>query len=431
MRLLYTILYTLGFVLLSPGFLYKMWKRGKYRENFTQRFGCYSPELRQRLAAKPGRRAWLQAVSVGEVNIALLIIAALRERGLQVVLTTTTSTGYALARERLPADVTLLYFPQDFPAPVRRAYDLIAPDLVVLMESEIWPNHVWEAARRRVPVFLINARMSPRSARRHAKLGWLFRSVFANLTLVCAQSAEDAANFRRFGAPRVELTGNLKYDASLPQPGHQTIDPRQILRDLGVAESRPVLVAGSTHPGEEDILFDLLKQMPEVFLVLVPRHVERTPEIIELAKRKGVVMTLRKNGGPVHSPACLLVNTTGELKSFYRVATVIFVGKSLVGIGGQNIVEAAASGHPVICGPNMQNFKAITAEFLTAGAVVQVQDPYELQHAVRDLGRDEQLRAKIVTAAQAVIARNVGATQRTIELMIAAQAAHQVPRKKL
>ena len=243
MRRLYTILYALGFVLLSPVFLYKMWKRGKYRENFLHRFGRYAPELRQRLATKTKPRCWIQAVSVGEVNLALLLIRHLPKY--DIVLTTTTSTGYALARERLPAGVPLVYFPQDFPGPVRRAYDLIQPDFIILMESEIWPNHVWEAARRGVKLFLVNARMSPRSARRQEDARWLFRHVFDKFTLVCAQSEEDAANFRKFGAPRVEMTGNLKYDASLPQPGRATVDPRQVLRDLGV--TGPVLVAGSTH----------------------------------------------------------------------------------------------------------------------------------------------------------------------------------------
>ena len=204
MSAIYTVLYTLGFVVLSPGFLYKMWKRGKYKENFLQRFGRYSPELRKRLAAKTGKRCWIQAVSVGEINLALMLIKELSK--FQIVLTTTTSTGYALAKERLPTDVALMYFPQDFPLCVRRAYDLIAPDLVVLMESEVWPNHIWEGARRGVPIFLVNARMSPRSARRHRKVQWLFRHVFEKLALVCAQSREDTDSFRALGAPRVEMS---------------------------------------------------------------------------------------------------------------------------------------------------------------------------------------------------------------------------------
>ena len=425
MQAVYTFLYSLGFVLLCPVFVYKMWKRGKYRENFVHRFGRYSPELRRQLAGKTTPRAWIQAVSVGEMNLALVLIAALRQRfpDHQLIVTTTTSTGYAFGRERLPSDVVLLYFPQDFPGAVRRAYNLIQPDFIVLMESEVWPNHVWEGARRGVPIFLVNARMSPRSARRHQQGQWLFRPVFKKITLVGAQSQEDADNFRRFGAPRVELTGNLKYDASLSYAGAVPVDVRRILDGLGVAASRPILVAGSTWPGEEEIVFaaltELRHKLPELFLVLVPRHVERTPEIVELAKRQNIKLALRQGGEPVANPDCLLVNTTGELKWFYGVATVIFVGKSLVGEGGQNIVEAAASGHPVVFGPNMQNFKAIAAEFVAAGAGVQVPERAELVHDLRDLFHDEHLRAKITTAAQAVIARNVGATNRTVELIAA------------
>jgi len=424
-QVVYTLLYSLGFVLLSPAFIYKMWKRGKYRENFFQRFGRYVPEIRRQFATKSAPRAWIQAVSVGEMNLALVLVAALRQRfpNHQIIVTTTTSTGYAFGRDRLPTDVGLLYFPQDFPGAVRRAYNLIQPDFVALMESEVWPNHVWEGARRGVPIFLVNARMSPRTERRHHNGQWLFRHVFDKITLVGAQSQEDADNFRRFGAPRVELTGNLKYDASLSRTVTAPVNVPHVLNELGVTGARPILVAGSTWPGEEEIVFaaltELRHKLPELFLVLVPRHAERAPEIIELAKRLNIKLALRKSGAPVANPDCLLVNTTGELKWFYNAATVIFVGKSLVGEGGQNIVEAAASGHPVVFGPNMQNFKAIAAEFVAAGAGVQVADRYEFVHALRDLFHDEHLRGKVTSAAQTVITRNVGATDRTVALIAA------------
>jgi 3-deoxy-D-manno-octulosonic-acid transferase len=433
MQLFYRIIHAVGFMLLSPGVLYKMWKRGKYRENFSQRFGGYAPELRQRLGKKLEPRCWIQAVSVGEVNLALLLIKSLRRAFPQhrFILTVTTSTGYALARERLPREVELLYFPQDFLWTVKRAYNLIQPDFVVLIESELWPNHIWEAARRRVPVFLVNGRMSPRSVRGYQKVGWLFRRVFGELRLVCAQSQQDAENFLTAGVPRdrLHMTGNMKYDAALPQNGAVAkIDPAQILRQIGVAPTRPVLVAGSTHPGEEEILFDVLQQLrakfPELFLVLVPRHVERTPEIVELAKRKQISLVLRTEVEAARSASapyhCLLVNTTGELKRFYEIATVIFVGKSLVGVGGQNIVEAAASGHPVVFGPHMENFQEISQQFIAENACVQVQDVYELRHALQDLLQDEPLRAGITSAAQRVITANVGATDRTVELIAGA-----------
>ena len=428
--ILYTVLYSLGFVLLSPLFLYKMWKRGKYRENFWQRFGFYSDDIRRRLEAKITRRCWIQAVSVGEINVALLLIATLQRKfpGLRIIVTTTTSTGYTLAYERLPQDVELLYFPQDFPRCVRRAYELIQPDFIVLMESELWPNHIWTAVRRGVPLFLVNGRISPRSERGYKRLGAFSRRVFSQLSLVCAQSREDADNFTALGvAPdRVHMTGNMKYDVSMPHADVQLVDPVQLLKLIGVSPAQPILVAGSTHPGEEDILFnvfaDLRRKFPSLFLVLVPRHVERTREVVDLAKRKPVKFILRSDINTRLEPTakpydCLIVNTTGELKWFYKVATVIFVGKSLVGEGGQNIVEAAVSGHPVVFGPNMHNFRAIAREFVANGACIQVPDANALPRALQELLENGERRQAIVAAAHRVIQANVGATDRCLDLI--------------
>jgi 3-deoxy-D-manno-octulosonic-acid transferase len=430
MRLLYNILYPVVFVLLSPVFLFKMVKRGKYRENFFQRFGRYHPDVRQRLATKKGKRCWLQAVSVGEINLALHLIPSLQARvpGLEVVLTTTTSTGYALAKGRLPNGVTLLYFPQDFLPCVNRAYNLIQPDFIVLMESELWPNHIWAAADRDLPIFLVNARMSPRSARRYRRFKWLARHVFRHLTLVGAQSREDADHYAAVidSPDRVVLTGNMKFDTSLPQKSVAGLDLDQLREDLGMKLNQPVLLGGSTHPGEEEILFgvfqNLRREFPRLFLVIVPRHVERAKEVLDVAVQKGLICLLRSDMKSSLRPKggqydCLLVDTTGELKWLYGLATVIFVGKSLVGQGGQNIIEAAASGHPVVFGPHMQNFKEISRLFVEAHAAVQVNDPRGLQLACADLLGDESARTRIAQAAQGVIDANLGATQRTVDLI--------------
>jgi len=430
MQLLYTVIYALSFVLLSPVFLYKMWRRGKYRENFFQRFGRYSPEQHAVLAEKREQRCWVQAVSVGEVNIALVFIAALRSRfpKLRIILTTTTSTGYALASERLAPDVELLYFPQDFPFTARRAYDLIQPDFVVLMESELWPNFIWTGARRRVPLFLVNARMSPRSARRYRRFAFFTRRVFSELTLICAQSQHDADHFAALGIPagRVHLTGNIKYDASMPHADVQTVDPVQLLKQIGISPSQPILVAGSTHPGEEEIILDTFRELrravPNLFIVVVPRHVERTREVVEIARRKEIKFVLRSDiNSSLSSSAkpydCLLVNTTGELKWLYKIATVIFVGKSLAGHGGQNIVEAAVSGHPVVFGPHMENFKAIAEQFVAEKACVQVRDVEDLRFALQDLLQNPARRQTIAAAARRVIESNVGATRRCVDLI--------------
>ncbi len=429
-RLWYNTLFTVGFVLLSPLFFYKMIKRGKYRANFLQRFGRYHPDVRQRLSVKTGRRCWIQAVSVGEINLALHLIPALQSRfnPLQVVLTTTTSTGYALARDRLPAGVELLYFPQDFPPCVRRAYRLIQPDFIILIESELWPNHIWYAADTHCPVLLLNARMSPRSARRYRRFQRLSRAVFRHLTLVCAQGREDAAHFAELtGAPdRVHYTGNMKFDVSLSAPNAGAPDPVTLRAQFGLTPNQPVLLGGSTHPGEEAVLFDLFlnlrRQFPKLFLVIVPRHVERAREIVELAMQKQVSCLLRNDMKSTLKPPsgkydCLLVDTTGELKWLYAMATVIFVGKSLVGQGGQNIIEAAASGQPVVFGPHMQNFKEIAQQFLEAGGCVRVPDAIGLRSEVTRLLENPKQHASMVAAAKTVIESNLGATGRNVELV--------------
>ena len=227
-------------------------------------------------------------------------------------------------------------------------------------------------------------------------------------------------------ADRVRVTGNMKYDASMPHADVQQVDPGQLLKQIGVSPTQPILVAGSTHPGEEEILFDMFtdlrRQFPRLFLILVPRHVERTREVVDLARRKQIKFVLRSEItsrlAPTAKPYdCLIVNTTGELKWFYKVATVIFVGKSLVGQGGQNIVEAAVSGHPVIFGPNMQNFRAIVHQFTNEGACLQVQDAGDLRRAVHGLLESPERRQAIAAAAHRVIQANVGSTQRCLDLI--------------
>jgi 3-deoxy-D-manno-octulosonic-acid transferase len=278
--------------------------------------------------------------------------------------------------------------------------------------------------------------MSPRSERGYKRLGWLSRRVFGKLSLVCAQSQEDADNFVAVGVAtdRVHMAGNMKYDVSMPHADAQLVDPVQLLKQIGVSPAQPILIAGSTHPGEEEILLDVFTDLrgkfPRLFLILVPRHVERTCEVVDVAKRKQVKFILRSDISPhLEQTAkpydCLIVNTTGELKWFYKVATVIFVGKSLVGQGGQNIVEAAASGHPVVFGPNMQNFRAIARQFVAEGACIQVQDVDGLRRAVQALLEDANHRQAIATAAHRVIQSNVGSTKRSVELITRALSARQ------
>lgn len=429
-RILYTFLYSLW---LSRRIAVMLWTRADYRKDLGQRFGVYGRDLRDRLGAREGRRCWINAVSVGEVNAAAAFVDALRNAApdVEVVVTTTTVEGAAIARRRLPDVRAVLYFPFDLPGCVRRAYRLIRPDFVVLMELELWPNHLRRAEVLGIPVFLVNARMPPRDARRYALVRRSFRPIIGRLALVCAQDDQDAAAFLRLGAQgdRVHVAGNMKFDASVGRAhgDGERFDPAELLRQVGVRAADPVLVAGSTHAPEEEILFEVLEALktehPDLFLVLAPRHPTRAPEIAASARRKGLRSVLRSRVGPARTPPaprpdCLLVDTTGELRDLYATATVIFVGKSLVaGGGGQNFMEAAASGNPVVFGPDMENFAAAARRFAAAGAVVQVGGAAALRPALSRLLGDPRRRSQVASNAKRLIGEHLGAARRTADLV--------------
>ncbi|MCX6897470.1 MAG: 3-deoxy-D-manno-octulosonic acid transferase [Verrucomicrobia bacterium] len=422
MLFLIQVLFAVGFLLSSPFYLLKMLRRGNFTRGFWQRFGFYTAEVRREVGS--GGFVWIQAVSVGETRVALLLIERLRRRwpDLRVALSTTTSTGQALARKQAPPDVLVVYFPLDFLPCTNRALDLLRPRLVIVVETEVWPTLVLQSKRRGVPVAMVNGRMSEKSFRGYRCLGDLSRRVFGAFDLLCAQGARDAERFRKLGARDAALrtTGSLKFDeAQMPSPvGAQA---KEFLRACGVGDGRPIWVCGSTHAGEEEIAFRVFRELrakfPSLFLVLAPRHPERTKEVLAVAERCGVRVTLRTQP-PQAGADCLLLNTTGELKAFYEAATVIFVGKSLRGRGGQNIIEAAATGAPVLFGPAMQNFEAIADNFVRAGAGVQVADDAALRPALAELLAKPDRRREIAERARQVIAQGSGAAERTLEAMV-------------
>ena len=436
MQVLYTILYALILGLLAPAIGFVLWTRKGYRSGFGQRFGYYPAAVQHRLANRTGPCCWIHAASIGEVHVALHFLEALRRHrpDLKFVLTTTALEGRTLAEQRRPATVEILYFPFDLPSAVRRAFQLIRPDFILLVELEVWPNHLWTAAAQRVPVYLINARMPPADARRYRSARWFFRRLLNQPTLICAQGAQDAAQFRELEVPadRLQITGNLKSDVALSnqrRAGPARLDAAQLFRQIGVATARPVFVAGSTHPGEEELLCDLLNTFEPAaarpFLVVAPRDVDRALQIAAQARRKNLTILRRSEitptfAPPEHAVDCLVVDTLGELPDFYAAATLTFVGKSLIGHGGQNIVEAAAGGAPVVFGPHMENFQAMAQQFLAAGGAVQVADAGALRSAVQRLLSDAGERARISAAAERVIQASGGATERTVALITAA-----------
>jgi 3-deoxy-D-manno-octulosonic-acid transferase len=427
-RTVYNVLFALGFCLSAPYYGLKMRRRGNWRRGFAERFGRYGTRIKHALTNR--QVLWLHAVSVGEVNLCTHLIRALEPRlpNLKIVISTTTTTGMGELHRRLPGHVEKVYYPVDFPGSVRRAIVTFHPKAVVLVEAELWPNFLWKLRDRRIPVFLVNARLSERSYRGYKRFGVLFRPLFGSLAGVGAQNEADAARLIELGCrpEAVQVVGSLKFDAA-KVPERRGLDVPAMLGQLGVPAGAPVLVAGSTHRGEEAalarILLRLRERFPNLFLVIVPRHQERGKEVGRELEALGVKFIYRTEvtASTALAPGavqCLLVNTTGELKCFYDQATVIFVGKSLTGEGGQSPIEPGALGKPMLFGPNMQNFAAIAASFVAGLGAVQVKDAAGLEQALGELLADENRRAELGRNALQVVKANTGAIGRTVDMIL-------------
>jgi 3-deoxy-D-manno-octulosonic-acid transferase len=427
-RTLYNILFLISFVLASPYYFWRLRRRGDWVRGFGQRFAIYDPSIKQALTNRDVM--WLHAVSVGEVNLCTQLINALEPRlpNLKIVVSCTTTTGMAELRRRLPTHITKIYYPVDRRKYVRRALATFDPKVIVLVEAEIWPNFIWRAHDLKIPLFLANARLSDRSYPRYKRFGRLFRPLFAAFTGVGCQNQEDAQRLRDVGCrpENVQVVGNLKFDAA--RLGEKrSLDARQLLRQAGVADDALVLVAGSTHDGEEMLLVEmaarLRQKFPNLFLILVPRHFERCKDVGQKLKARGVKFLYRNEVFahtqlPTGAADCLLVNTTGELKFFYEPASVVFVGKSLTAIGGQNPIEPGAQGKAIVFGPNMQNFADITRSFLKKDAAVQVKSPEELERVLAELLENQARRAELSRRALEVVAENLGAVERTVAMIL-------------
>ena len=420
MYALYTVGLLVVFLAMTPRLLARYGRRGALRAGIAQRRGRYASED---LAGLSGTRpVWLHAVSVGEVLAVGGLLRALRERrpDLPVLVSTVTETGQALAVERLPEAQARIYFPFDLPGCVGRALATVRPRLVLLAETEIWPNFLKACGERAVPVILVNGRISPRSFPRYRLARPFMRRVLRDLTLCLVQSEADAERLRTMGAAaeRVRVTGNLKYDLRVtPVPA----DERGAWRvSLGVPEGAPVLVAGSTHRGEEEAAVAALLAMrqkdPEARLILVPRHPERLAEA-EAAATAAHLGCGRWSARPFPSrfqPPVILVDTVGDLARLYALGTVVFVGGSLAAAGGHNILEPAQHGCPILFGPNMANFAEMAGAFLAEGAALQVVDAPALAAAVVALARDPARAKRMGEAAAALLDRHRGATARTL-----------------
>ena len=427
-RTLYNILFTVAFILSSPYYFVRLRRRGHWQEGFAERFGKYTTKLKQAITNRDV--LWMHAVSVGEVNLCTQLIRALEQRmpNLKIVVSTTTTTGMGELRRKLPNHISKIYYPIDHRRFVTRALSTIRPEAIVLVEAEIWPNFLWGARKRGKPVFLVNARLSDRSYRGYKRLGFLFRGLFAGLAGVGAQNEADAARLRELGCrpEAIRIVGSLKFDAARLEE-RRSLDVPALLRQAGAKPGSPLIVAGSTHAGEEAILAEqflrLQARFPDLFLVLVPRHFERSREVGRELEARGVKFAYRSElmsheelaPGKVE---CLIVNTTGELKYFYEHATVIFVGKSLTAQGGQNPIEPGALGKAMVFGPNMQNFAEVARGFVQRDGAIQVRDAAALEKTLGDLLGNEARREELGRNALKVVQENLGAIERTVDMIV-------------
>ena len=425
---IYNLFFPLVFLALLPGFLLRMFRRGGYREKFRQRLGRYTAAERDRFAR--GEWIWLHSISVGETLLALKIAREIRQLapGTSVALSVTTSTGFAVAHPHAGDWLEVIYNPLDAPWIVRSALDAVRPQRLIFIEA-IWPNLLAAAKRRTLPVTFL-PRLSPRSEARFRRFRFFTGPIFRLLDALATSEPEDIARWQSLGVDpaRIRVTGNPKYDAA-PASDGRTIEFRAILRQLGVREDAPVLLAGSTFPGEERILAETFRhlraQFPALFLILVPRHVERAAAVLTDLRPLGLRIEQRSrlstgNQKPETSatPDALLVDTTGELRDWYALATVVFIGKSLTATGGQNPVEPVLAGKPVIFGPHMENFAPIVIRWLAADAAVQVRDTTELRTQLATLLADAPRRETLTHRALAIATLHAGATRRTGEVLL-------------
>jgi 3-deoxy-D-manno-octulosonic-acid transferase len=422
-RFFYNLLYPIGLIFFLPGQIAKLVRRGNYRHKLGQRFGVYGPEVRARLAAH--RNTWIHAVSVGEVAVALKLAAKLRQLDPDFfcVLTTTTTTGFQVANSEADDRMEVLYNPLDFWTITRSAFAAIRPVRLILVEAEVWPNLAAEARNRRVPLALVNARLSKRSEARFHRFLSLITPTFRCLDAVCVQEVDDIERWVGLGVSRerIHSVGSIKYD---PVGVRLNPDlPLEVLDRFGIDRDRPILFGGSTHPGEEEILGEIFRRLradfPAFTLIVAPRHVERVPEIRERLEGLGLNVSLRSQSATRDSPPdCLLLDTTGELQHWYAVATIVFVGKSLTARGGQNPVEPILAGKPVLFGPHMENFSALAQALVVNNAAVQVRDPNSLHEQIVWLLRDREAAFRLVANAHSVLARHSGATERTAAIVM-------------
>lgn len=425
MMLLYQLFSAIAMLALTPYYAFRGWRRGEPVRTVHERLGRVPDEIVKACAG--GGAIWIHAVSVGEVLAAQPVVAGLKARyaGRGIFVSTTTETGQRLARERLKAVSGVFYFPLDSSGAVRRALRTIRPSIVIIMETEIWPNFLRIAYEEAVPVVFANARISKRSFARYKRWKFLLEDFFAEAlryaVMFLAQTKEDAGRLIEMGAleERVVVTGNLKYDAEPPVLGEFGL---WLAEQIKMQERWPVVVAGSVVSGEEEAVlagYDTVqRQWRRALVILAPRKPDRFDEAARIASEAGWNVTRRSRldlSRPLdESTDVLVLDSIGELGAIYSLADAAFVGGSLVGSGGHNILEPAWFGKPPVFGASMENFSEMAEQFRSATAGVQVNSGPMLGRVWVQLIEGDALREKMGQAARELSSRNAGATERTL-----------------
>jgi 3-deoxy-D-manno-octulosonic-acid transferase len=416
MYALYSAVLGVGLLAYLPAFLARR-RRAGYGRNLAQRLGRLGDGL------PPEPRCWIHAVSVGESAAAVPLVEGIRRRWpeLGIVVSTITPTGARIVAERLAGAAAHRYFPIDLPGPVRRALDTARPSFFIAIETELWPNFLRALARRRIPVMIANGRISDRSFRRYRWVRGLMRRVLADVSIFAMQTEEDARRIIALGAPstRVVVTGNLKSDL-LPQTTRD--DPAAWRARLGLGADARLWIAGSTHRGEETLVLDAFlrarARWPDLALLLAPRHPERAGEVEELLRARGLAAARRSRlPAGAASGAVVILDTVGELAALYTLAEIVFVGGSLVPVGGHNVLEPAMRGKPVLVGPHTSNFREGAELLQRSGGGLVVKDGTELERELARLLEDRELARRMGEAARLAFAGRQGAVSATLDLI--------------
>lgn len=422
MILLYRLAFLPLFLLALPYYAWRMLRRGGYGKDFSHRFG-----LHKNLPKPQKTRIWIQAVSVGEVEAIANLLKLLKESGkFETVVTTTTSTGYAILRQKYAQYCFYTgIFPFDFWPTNSLAYSRIKPDMCVLMEGELWPEHMHAAKSRNLPLILLNARLSDKSFSRYKKIKYFAKRLLLKLDYIAAGSEFDATRFLKLGAnpDKLSVTGNIKFDASAGKI--LTLSEKsELKKELGFKDDSLVLLGSSTWDGEEKMLVDIalfIKQDlgVDIRLLLVPRHAERRAAVRAVLEKSSVKFNFRSESKTAEEGTFVYVaDTTGELKMFTQIADFAYVGKSMPpNSGGQTPLDCAASAVACVYGPNMTNFRKLCKSLEEAGASIKVDDEIGARAKLQELAKDALLRSKIGARAKAWHDSNTGASLRSFEIL--------------